>query len=81
MDVFYSVAQWLIYILGIVNLVLGSLIFFTCRCIPGWKLTSGLMQYQAYKRFFRAHCYLWWIFWPSVIVHAIVAIIYFGTPY
>ena len=78
MDIFQLIAPRLIFILGIVNLVLGLSIFFSCRCIPNWKLTSSLMKYGAYKRFFKLHCYLWWIFWPSVIVHAVVAIVFFG---
>jgi hypothetical protein len=80
MDIFQSIAPRLIFIFGIVNLVFGFTIFFSCRCIPGWKLTSSLMKYAAYKRFFKYHCYLWCIFWPSVVVHAIVAIVFFGVP-
>ncbi len=82
MDIFQSeVAVRLIFVLGISNLVLSSLIFLSCRCIPGWKLTGKLMQYGAYKRFFKFHCYLWWVFWPSVVVHAIFAIALLGAPF
>jgi len=80
MDIFQSIAPRLIFILGIVNLVFGFIIFFSCRCIPSWKLTGSLMKYAAYRQFFKYHCYIWWIFWPSVIVHAIFAIVFFGVP-
>jgi hypothetical protein len=70
----------LIFILGIINLVTGTSIFFSCRCIPGSGLGKRLMKYQGYQRFFKYHCYIWWIFWPSVIVHATLALILFGWP-
>jgi hypothetical protein len=52
----------------------------SCRCIPGMGFGRRLMKYPAYQKFFKFHCYLWWIFWPSVIVHAIFAIGLFGIP-
>jgi hypothetical protein len=70
-----------LFILGIVNLVTGLLIFFSCRCLPGARLGKGLMKYKWYQRFFKLHCYIWWVFWTSVVVHAIFAIIYIGWPY
>jgi len=82
MDVFQSViAARVIPILGIINLVSGGLIFSSCRCIPGSKVAGKLMKYSAYKRFFKYHCYIWWVFWPSVAVHAIFAITFYGIPF
>ena len=81
MDIFYSIALWLIIILGILSLVVGLLIFLSCRCIPGWKLTRGLMNNEKYKRFFKTHCSIWWVFWALVIVHAVIAIVYLGVPF
>ncbi len=82
MDIFQSVlAARLILILGIINLASISLIFLSCRCIPGWKLTRRLTKYRAYKRFFQYHCYIWWVFWPSVIVHAVFAVGVAGIPF
>ncbi len=81
MDIFQLIAPRLIFILGIINLVFGLSIFFSCRCVPGWKLTGGMMKYAVYKHFFKLHCYLWWIFWPSVLVHAGVAIVFIGVPF
>ena len=62
----------LIFILGIVNFVTGLLVLASCRCIP--QIFGRLMKYPAYQRFFKYHCYIWWAFWASVIVHASLAI-------
>ena len=70
----------LIFILGIINLVTAVLIFFSCRCLPGSKLGKKLMKYRGYQRFMKYHCYIWSVFWPSVVVHAVLALIFFGWP-
>ena len=70
----------ILFILGIVNLVTGLLIFFSCRCLPVSRIGKGLMKYKWYQRYFKWHCYIWWIFWISVVAHAIIAIIYIGWP-
>ena len=75
------VAIRLIFILGILNLVTGLAVFLTCRCLPGSKIGARLMRWQWYKRFFRYHCYVWYVFWPSVVVHAVLGITYFGWPF
>ena len=62
----------LIFILGIINITTGLLVLLSCRCIP--RISGRLMQYAAYRRFFQYHCYIWWVFWTSVIVHASLAI-------
>ncbi len=66
--------------LGIVNLVMGLLIFFSCRCLPGSRIARNWMQSKRYQRFYRYHCYIWWVFWTSVIVHAVFAVSLFGLP-
>jgi len=82
MEIFQSIGvAKLIFSLGIINLVAGALIFFSCRCLPGSRLTGGLMKYSAYKRLFSYHCYIWWVLLPSVVVHAILAIAFFGVPF
>ncbi len=65
--------------LGIVNLVLGLLIFFSCRCLPGSRIARNWMQSERYQRFYRYHCYIWWVFWASVIVHAVFAVSLLGV--
>ncbi len=73
-------ATRLIVVLGIINLVSGALIFFSCRCLAGSKLGMKLMKYQAYQRFYKYHCYIWRVFWSSVMIHAALAIIFYGWP-
>ena len=74
-------ATRVIFSLGMVNLVSGLLIFFSCRCLPGSKLGKRLVKFKWYQRFFKLHCYIWWVFWTSVVVHAVFAIIYIGWPF
>ena len=82
MNIFNSVfAARLIFILGIINLLTGFLVLLTCRCLPTSRIGSKLMQYTAYNRFYRYHCYIWWIFWTSVIIHAAFAIGLLGIPF
>ena len=74
------VATRIIFILGIINLVSVLLIFFSCRCLPGSRIGSKLMKYRPYQRYYKYHCHIWKVFWPSVTVHAILAIIFLGWP-
>jgi hypothetical protein len=74
-------AMRILFILGIINLITGLLIFFSCRCLPGSKIGKGLMKHPWYQKFFKLHCYIWWIFWLSVVIHAVLAIVYIGWPF
>ena len=57
MSIFDSIAAVrVIFILGIINLVAGLLLLFSCRCVPGLKITHRLMKYKAYTRFEKFHC-------------------------
>jgi len=76
-----AIAPTVIFVLGIINLVTGVMVLFSCRCIAGAKITGKLMGYPAYQSFYQYHCYIWWVFWTSVIVHAILAILVFGIPF
>jgi hypothetical protein len=81
MEFFYSLAAArTIFILGIVNLTLALLLFSSCRCVPGSRMGAWLMDRGPYKRFFRYHCHLWKVFWPSVAVHAFFALMSSGWP-
>jgi len=75
------IAIRIMFVLGIVNLLTGLSIFFSCRCLPGSRFGKRLMKYNWYQKFFKWHCYIWWIFWISVVIHAILAIIYIGWPF
>ena len=74
------VAQ-VMFILGIVNLVTGLAIFFSCRCIHGARILGKLTKHSAYQRFNKYHCYIWRVFWPSVLIHASLGIAFFGIPF
>ena len=78
MEAFYAIAPRLIFLLGILNVVTGLLIFFSCRCLPGSRIGAALMQNRLYKGYYKWHCHIWKVFWPSVMVHAILAIVLFG---
>jgi hypothetical protein len=81
MEFFYSVAAArTIFILGVVNALTILLIFFSCRCLPGSTIGSRLMEHGPFKRFYRYHCHLWKVFWPSVSVHAFFALMASGWP-
>ena len=64
--------------LGVLNIIMAVLLFSTCRCIPGLKPFGKLMERPGYRSYYKYHCYLWWVFWPSVVVHASLAIVVFG---
>jgi hypothetical protein len=75
------VALRVLFILGIVNLVAGVLIFLSCRCLGGSGVGKRLMKYKWFQRYYKWHCRIWWVFWISVVVHAILAIVYIGWPF
>ncbi|MGP8080761.1 MAG: hypothetical protein ACLPVI_09670 [Dehalococcoidales bacterium] len=82
MSIFHSVfAARLIVVLGIMNLVTGFLLLFSCRVVPAFSLTRNLMHYNFYKKFYRYHSYLWLVFWISVTVHVVFAINFLGWPF
>jgi len=74
-EFFHSqIARDIILIFAACNIVLGLLVFFTCRCLPGFKFAHGLMRNKNYLNFYKFHCYLWLLFLISVMVHAVFAI-------
>lgn len=76
------VAIRIIFLLGITNLVLFLLIFFSCRCLPmSTRIGKRLMNYVWYQHFYKFHCYLWYIFGISIVIHAILGIIVMGVPF
>ena len=71
----------IVFITAIINLISILMVLLSCRCINMWKLTSWVSKYPWYKRYFKWHCYLWYIFLPSVIIHMIFALKMFGFPF
>lgn len=69
----------LVFILGITNLVSLLLVLFSCRCMLG-TFVNKLWKYEGYRKFYSLHCYFWWLFVISVILHAVLAIVVYGIP-
>jgi len=71
----------IVFVTAMINLISVLLVLTTCRCMNMWKLTSSLNKHAWYKRYFRWHCYIWYVFVPSLIIHAIFAIRVMGFPF
>ena len=82
MDAFFHsvIAARIIFSFSITNIVLGILVFLSCRCMPGFKFGHSLMQNKTYLKFYKFHVYLWLFFLISVLIHAIFAINFLGIP-
>jgi len=76
LDAFFhsQTALTIILAFSITNIVLGILVFFTCRCMPGFHFARGLMHNKTYVPFYKYHVYIWLFFLVSVMVHAVFAI-------
>ncbi len=61
---------------GILNFIAAFFLFLTCRVIPGWRITKGLMKESWYQSIYKYHSYGWWLFIPSVILHIILITIH-----
>jgi hypothetical protein len=81
METFYTIAPKIIFILGIFNVLTGLTLYVTCRCIPMGRTGKQLMQKEWFKKFYKYHCVIWKIFWPSVIIHASLAIAIHRIPF
>jgi hypothetical protein len=81
MDIFQSLfVARLIFILGIVNIVTAILIAGSCRCIPSLAILGRITKYSAYQKFYRYHCHIWKVLWPSILIHAFLALMFSGWP-
>ena len=63
---------------GYLNLIFFILIILTCRCIGFWRLTKGLMKYKWFQKIYSWHCWYWYIFILSVLLHAVTSFLLFG---
>lgn len=78
MNIFVSpFVEQVILITGIINLVMSLYLFITCRFVPVSHLTEGWMQKGWYKTLYKYHVYAWWLFIPSLLIHATLAIAHF----
>jgi len=81
MDVFHSIlTAKIIFYTGILNLTALLLLFVTCRCLPALRIGKSLMANRYYKNFYKYHCYLWYILGISAIIHAVLALVFYGVP-
>jgi hypothetical protein len=69
----FSVGKTIIFVAGILNLVFLLMVYFSCRCIMPIKMFNKLSKKDWFKKFYRYHCYYWWAFFISVIVHTVLA--------
>ena len=70
----------LLFGLGITNILFLLMVFFSCRCIAGINFINKMWKYEWYKKYYNYHCYYWWGFMLSVLLHATLAFILFGIP-
>lgn len=71
----------LAYILGITNLVGLALVFFSCRCLMGPRLAKMMLKIPGYQKFYLTHCFWWYLFFISVILHVVLAVSAYGNPF
>ena len=71
----------LAYIFGILNILFLLLVFFSCRCLVGWKFVNKMLKKGWYRKYYDMHCYYWWLFFASVIAHSVIAFMVFGNPF
>ncbi|MEW6062946.1 MAG: hypothetical protein AB1571_01055 [Nanoarchaeota archaeon] len=76
-----AIGAKLVFVLGITNVIGLLLIYFSCRCRLGNSFFSKLIKKKWYEKFYNMHCYFWWFFFTSVVLHAIIALLTFGIPF
>ena len=81
MEIFQSLfAVRLAFIMGITNGILALLLFFSCRC-PVTNFGKKWMASGSFQKFYKFHCYFWWIFLASVVIHIVFSIGLYGIPF
>jgi cytochrome b561 len=71
-----SIIENVILVTALINIVLILLLFFTCRFIPRVKMTKSMVEKKWFKLLYKYHSYLWWILVPSVLIHAVIALLH-----
>ncbi|PIS05468.1 MAG: hypothetical protein COT81_01050 [Candidatus Buchananbacteria bacterium CG10_big_fil_rev_8_21_14_0_10_42_9] len=75
-----NLAAKIVFIAGLTNIFFLILIFFSCRCLSG-KLIAPLMAKPWFRKFYQWHCWYWWGFFISVLIHSILALYVYGNPF
>ena len=70
-----------VFALGIVNALTLSALFLSCRCTGVRKPFSRMLRVKAFARFYKLHCYYWYILFGSVVAHLTIAIRVLGIPF
>ena len=70
----------LIYVFGYINLISIILVLLSCRCLLT-KNFHFLNKYSWFTKLYKYHCYFWWIFIVSVLLHTFFAFNTFGNPF
>ena len=63
----------IMFVSGITNIIFLILVLFSCRCIGFWRLTSKMLYNKKFQLFYKYHCWYWYGFIISVLVHTITA--------
>ncbi len=74
-------AQRLVFAFGVVNFLALSALFLSCRCMGVRKPFSRMLHFKAFARFYKLHCYYWYILFGSVVAHLVIAIWVLGIPF
>lgn len=69
----------LVSVFGITNIVGMMLVILSCRCFLGMR--GRLSESGLYMGFYRYHCYYWWFFIASVMLHTVTAFLVFASPF
>lgn len=77
----FSTGYKFTFIFGIINIISLMLVFFSCRCLVGANFVKKMWKYKWYQKYYNLHCYYWWIFIISVILHSLFALVTFGSPF
>ncbi len=82
MQIFQTIeAARIVFVTGILNFIIGFIIFGSCRWIPLSRFFKNWMKSRLFQRIYKYHTYLWWVFWISVGVHIVFAIGRLGLPF
>jgi len=76
-----QLALRVVFSLGIVNFLTLSALFLSCRCMGVRKPFSRMLRFKAFARFYKLHCYYWYILFGSVVAHLAIAIRVLGIPF
>ncbi len=68
------------FILGLTNLIGLALVLLSCRCMLKFGTFKNSLQRRFYQKFYNFHCYFWWFFIVSVVLHSIFVMAVYGIP-